>query len=416
MKKENIFLVMLPLSVFSVLLYLGEVNDIKLSDFELFSDQKNSVVSQKDNNSKTNVLSNKNAHSSEFEKSLDKYEKIYEEESTAFENKIQGQWGEYKSSSATQWVSYVDQGKIRRSVDYDTGEVSVDFLMNNEQLVDGSTKRKLEKEVFILLNTTEAEAFRVDEVAQKVEARLPSNKNLIKRGIPEENRLFSFDDLLSVTFNYTSFVKVSSKINNVVMNNELKAKVSNKKILRSSFTIKKSVLQKAIRYAEHVGKSSYKQKIPTALIYAIIESESGFNPMARSHVPAYGLMQIVPRSAGKDATKHLYGKAMILSPSFLYSTKNNIDVGSAYLYVLYYKYLSKVKNPQSRIYCTIAAYNTGASNVARAFIKKKNFNQAVKHINKMTSDQVYQTLAKRSTFRETRRYVKKVSKNMKKYL
>jgi membrane-bound lytic murein transglycosylase C len=138
--------------------------------------------------------------------------------------------------------------------------------------------------------------------------------------------------------------------------------------------------------------------------------------MAKSHIPAYGLMQIVPRSAGKDATKHLYGKAKILAPSYLYGTENNINVGSAYLHVLYYKYLRKVKDPKSRIYCAIAAYNTGASNVARAFIRKKNFNKAVKRINKMTSGEVYQALIRRLPFRETRRYVKKVANNMEKYL
>ncbi|HFE39246.1 MAG TPA: transglycosylase, partial [Gammaproteobacteria bacterium] len=114
--------------------------------------------------------------------------------------------------------------------------------------------------------------------------------------------------------------------------------------------------------------------------------------------------------------KHLYGKAKVLAPSYLYSTDNNITVGSAYLHVLYYKYLRKVKDPRSRIYCTIAAYNTGASNVARAFIKKQHFNQAVNHINKLSSDEVYQALLKRLPFKETRNYVKKVTKNMSKYL
>ena len=146
-----------------------------------------------------------------------------------------------------------------------------------------------------------------------------------------------------------------------------------------------------------------------------MESESSFNPMAKSHIPAYGLMQIVPRSAGKDATKHLYGRAKILAPSYLYRTDNNINVGAAYLHVLYYKYLRKIKDPKSRNYLTIASYNSGASSVARAFIKTKNFSRAVTKINKMTSDEVYQALVEKLPYKETRQYVEKVSNRMEKY-
>ena len=36
------------------------------------------------------------------------------------------------------------------------------------------------------------------------------------------------------------------------------------------------------------------------LIYAIIETESSFNPYAVSHANAYGLMQVVASTAGRD--------------------------------------------------------------------------------------------------------------------
>ena len=71
-------------------------------------------------------------------------------------------------------------------------------------------------------------------------------------------------------------------------------------------------------------------KIPQELIYAIMESESSFNPMARSNIPAYGLMQIVPRSAGIDAYNFLYKEKKLLSSRYLYNPSNNIKMGTAY--------------------------------------------------------------------------------------
>jgi len=411
MKKENIVLLALPVFACSILLYLSGSGD-----FEFFTEEEPVTLSQKTEAVKRYNSSKEQEYDKQLESGFDEYQTIYQEEHAAFKAQINDQWGEFKPSSDTEWVSYVDQGHIRRSINYESGKVSVELLVTETESLNTSVKRHLEKEVFSLLNTTEAEAFRVDEVAQKVEARLPSNFRMIKRGVPSEKRLFSFDDLVSVKFNNSGFVKVSADTINAVTNDVRPAKVDGKKIIRSSFSINKSTLQKAIRYADVVQASSEKQEVPAALIYAIMESESSFNPMAKSHIPAYGLMQIVPRSAGKDATRHLYGKAKILAPSYLYSTDNNINVGSAYLHVLYYKYLRKVKDPQSRIYCAIAAYNTGTTNVARAFIKKKNFNKAVKHINRMSSKEVYQTLVKRLPYKETRNYVKKVSKKMKKYL
>merc|ERR1712065_121171 len=129
----------------------------------------------------------------------------------------------------------------------------------------------------------------------------------------------------------------------------------------------KTMIKKARLYKDDVNKNAYEQKIREALVFAIMHSESSFNPMARSHIPAFGLMQIVPRSAGIDSYKYLYGKRKVVSSTYLYDSKKNIKMGSAYLHLLQYKYLSHIKDPISKLYCVIAAYNTGAGNVAKAF-------------------------------------------------
>ena len=94
-------------------------------------------------------------------------------------------------------------------------------------------------------------------------------------------------------------------------------------------------------------------------------TESSFNPVAVSPIPAY--TQIVPGSAGRDVTKMHFGKEQPLSPEYLFTADKNIEVGIAIPNILDKRYLVKIKDPLSRKYCTIAAYNTGAGNVAKAF-------------------------------------------------
>nr|WP_278252256.1 transglycosylase SLT domain-containing protein [Deferrivibrio essentukiensis] len=156
-------------------------------------------------------------------------------------------------------------------------------------------------------------------------------------------------------------------------------------------------------------------RIRPEVIFSIIHNESYFNPLAKSYVPAYGLMQIVPKTAGADATKFLFGKEKILAPSYLYNPDNNIKIGAAYFRILYYSYLKDIKNPTSRLYCSIAAYNTGSGNVAKAFVGSYNISAAVNVINRMSPDDVYRTLKRSLPYDETKRYLDKVLDKIKVY-
>jgi membrane-bound lytic murein transglycosylase C len=172
---------------------------------------------------------------------------------------------------------------------------------------------------------------------------------------------------------------------------------------------------RARQYEKDVNKRAAENKLDPSLIYAIMHTESAFNPMARSGVPAFGLMQIVPGSAGKDVTQRWYGKAKLMKPKELYDSKTNIRAGSTYLNILYYSYLKGIKDPTSRKYCAIAAYNTGAGNVSEAFIGSKRIRNAFPVINSMTPDEVYNTLIKKLPYDETRHYLQRVSSREKVY-
>ena len=99
----------------------------------------------------------------------------------------------------------------------------------------------------------------------------------------------------------------------------------------------------------------------------------------------------------------------------MYDRDQNIEVGTTYLNILYFSYLKGVKDPLSRLYCVIAAYNTGAGNVSKAFIGTKKLRNALPVINSKSPQQVYDHMIKNLPYEETQNYLKKVVTRMPKY-
>jgi len=160
---------------------------------------------------------------------------------------------------------------------------------------------------------------------------------------------------------------------------------------------------------------SKKYDVPISVILAIIETESSYNPRAISSVPAFGLMQLVPKTAGVDAHNYVYGKKKVVTPDFLFDETNNLQLGTAYFKLLKSRYLRKIKDPQSRYYCAVASYNTGVGNLAKTFIGNKNLSKAAKKINTMSPDQVYNYLLENLPAQETKNYLKKIVARTEKY-
>ena len=169
---------------------------------------------------------------------------------------------------------------------------------------------------------------------------------------------------------------------------------------------------RALKYENEINRYAGKYKLPVELVYAVIHTESYFNPKAKSHAPAYGLMQLVPKSGARDAYQYVYKKDKILSANYLYKADKNIELGTAYLQILMTRYFSKVVDPNTRTLCAIAAYNTGAGNVARAFTGTTNPKKAIPKINKMTYEECYGFLREYLPYDETKSYIKKVSQRI----
>jgi len=162
---------------------------------------------------------------------------------------------------------------------------------------------------------------------------------------------------------------------------------------------------RARKYRPQVEANAGRYGVSKNLIFAVIKTESDFNPWAISKAPAFGLMQIVPGSAGHDVNRYLK-RPGLPSEKTLLDPSENILYGSVFLHLLDSQYLAAVRNPVSREYCVIAAYNTGAGNVLRTF--DKNRKKAPDRINRLAPLAVYQTLKTRLPHSETRRYLTKV--------
>lgn len=180
---------------------------------------------------------------------------------------------------------------------------------------------------------------------------------------------------------------------------------------------KNSLAKRAKNYTNFAEKESQRFDIPVALIMAIMHSESAFDPQAKSPIPAYGLMQIVPRTAGHDVNKLVRNIDKPMKPRELYIPDVNVETGSAYLNILDKRYLKSITDPSSRLYCIIAAYNTGAGNVAKVFNKKgqgntRNIRNAAKVINTLSPQEVYDELIDKLPYDETKHYLEKVSRRI----
>jgi len=174
----------------------------------------------------------------------------------------------------------------------------------------------------------------------------------------------------------------------------------------------KNALTKAKPFIGQVKSQTGRWQLSPSLILAIMHTESYFNPKAQSHVPAYGLMQIVPRTAGIDVNRMLNKKDAPMAEADLFLPDYNITAGVAYMHILNTRYLRKITNPQSRLYCMIAAYNTGSGNVAKTFNKdrSRNINRAAPIINKLSPEEVYEHLVNNLPYDETKHYVQRVVK------
>lgn len=131
----------------------------------------------------------------------------------------------------------------------------------------------------------------------------------------------------------------------------------------------RELIDPAAPYMASVRRWAREFELPQSLLLAIIHTESRFNPSARSHRDAVGLMQLVAGGAGADAWRFITGEKRVPTEAELMDPDTNIRLGAAYLRLLKDHYWSDVADPAMRRTLVLLSYNWGVGNVRRRFQK-----------------------------------------------
>ena len=373
-------------------------------------------------------------------------------------------WGESDASSTSKYVEYSKDKKTKTTLDFEKNELIISVLHDEDKEVSqkfvidslnnmadsSSSKASLSQIVGQPLTKASAESLvKMAKIDHKETALIKDKKALIAKEImlieeqsqAQLSQVEKMYDLVNVDSPDTEKVAKETENNIEKEKNQIEKEkhiriaslqvqtaklnksqkrdaLKNKKITTYTMPLgNKKDLTKAKPYIGNVKLQSDRWELSPSLLLAVMHTESYFNPKAQSHVPAFGLMQIVPRSAGIDVNRFLYKKDIPMTESYLFQSEKNIETGVAYMHILNSRYLRKITNPESRMYCMIAAYNTGSGNVAKTFNKdgSRNINKAAKIINGLSPQEVYDHLVANLPYDETKNYLKRVIKRKKIY-
>lgn len=344
-------------------------------------------------------------YKSEVNEDFRKYLNIVNTEFNNFKKEIYSEWGDYLMSDNKRWVEYSSDMKIRKVVDFEKNQISIQIKSSDKKKDEETLKSALSETLTEDYNT----AFLKNKLVQNIEkSAVKVVGNPVKGDMPN---IKVVGDIISRDKD------IKDSVNKLFDDAKIEYSKTKKgeKITTLNVKLKISDRDKALKFKEYVDKHSAKYNLPPELIYAIIHTESYFNPMATSPAPAYGLMQIMPTNAGKDAARVLYGSPMILLPSFLYNPDNNINVGTIYFNLLQESYIKEIKHPLSRQYIAIVGYNVGLRNVLKLFSIDGNIKSASVKINQLSPENVYDTIIKNLPMRGGVDYLVKVKERMEIY-
>ena len=331
------------------------------------------------------------AISKEFENYAAEQEKIFQN----YKDEVEKKWGTFKFSSKKVYVDYDQDLDSRGSIDFEKGEVEIEVVVEQKEGIPNTelekeAKKKLEKKIesLVIKPAEDKKSILADQVADKKGKKITKknaklfSKEVVRSRKPEKKPIKSKDN--------KKRVKYSVKFK--LLPDHLKTRTD--------------------RYKNDVLRQAKRHNLPPSLVFAVIHTESNFNPKARSHIPAYGLMQLVPKSGARDAYRYIYKKDKLLRGGYLYNPENNIELGCAYLGKLKNVYFKGINDEESTYHCVISAYNTGPGNVAKAFTGTTKLKPTIKKVNTMSSKKVYSELRRKLPYKETRDYLTKVTNRM----
>lgn len=315
-------------------------------------------------------------------------------------NNVQKRWGQndVKVAERTVYVKYSRGYKSRVVTDFDHGSLTVETL--DEKDPKGALKAAI---VSALLTSNDPAA--VDLFSDKEVSLEPGRKPYLY-GLVHDNKGNSMRSRQQAEAFADYLIAQKTQTRPVTADEGAKTAL----FVRIAM-VKNYEAKGAEHYRATAEKYATQYHVSSSLVLAIMRTESNFNPFAVSSAPAYGLMQLVPTSAGRAAFKRTQGTDETPTPEYLFDPEHNIELGAAYLSVLSETEFNSVENQNSRDYCVIAAYNTGPRNVIKTFAAKKT--EALNDINQIEPAALFERLRSDLPYEETRHYIVKVTENRK---
>ncbi len=315
----------------------------------------------------------------------------------ALKKNVQKRWGQGDTRTAdkTTYVKYTQGYKSRVITDFNHGVLTVETLEQTDP--QGSLKKAI---VSALLTSNDPGS--VDLFTDKDVSIDPSRRPYLY-GLVHDNLNHSIRTHAQAE-KFADFL-LAQKLQSRTVTGDKGAQTARFVTLRMVRNFEDKGEE---RYRASVEKYASKWNVSPTLVLAIMRTESNYNPFAVSGAPAYGLMQLVPTSGGREAYKKVTGIDQVPPPEYLYDPEHSIELGAAYLGELGSSDFRSVSNQDSRDLCVIAAYNTGAGNVMRTFNKDSKA-AAIAGINGLDSQALYERMRTGLPFEETRQYVVKVT-------
>ena len=366
----------------------------------------------------------------------DDSEKKLREKREKFKKAVEKKWDTYEESTSKSYVSYSKDLSSRTIVDFDKGEVTIELIVDEEDPKNDSydsnsdldlrlftTKLKLSSKFLSinprLLNVLMMLVFQEDEDSNNddnVNSSFTKRLSKLLKEKGDDGEPILKDQLVDASGKAVETVGNTLGIAKDLISDKTKkvrmhfAKDGKKRtIISIKIPLSDNHMEKRReRYKELIEIEARRFNIPTEIALAIAETESAFNPKAKSHVPAYGLMQLVPKTGARDAYQWIYKKDKFISGRYLYKPRNNVELGCAYLSMIRHHYFSAIRDDELAYICAIPAYNTGVGNVSKALINKTNIREESKKANKMNKDELYDKLYSDLSSKEAKNYLKKV--------
>jgi membrane-bound lytic murein transglycosylase C len=317
--------------------------------------------------------------STEMERQYADLQRKMAEETAALRKRVLRQWTEFHDSTPKEWVDYGKSGDTMSRVDYEKGKIEVEVLVPAEDAQGDRAKKAAEKKVAEQLRNALSET--PDQV------KTPKGEAVT----PDKAEKFVHEALVPQ-------MKVSPK---PVVAEDGKKRV---KVTVVVPLVPDHIAIRAKKQEARVLAAAEKYDLDPALVFAVMHTESEFNPRAKSQAPAFGLMQLMPKTAAREAYQFLYKQEKILDPEYLYDPDHNVLLGATYLHMLQARHFKKIKSADNRRLLSIAAYNCGPGCVSKYVVKGRD-------VDAMTSKELAAVIAK-TVPRETQLYVPRVEGRM----